>query len=58
MSDEQIVSMINPEIAEEIVSLPTEVSAEQVEQPEEQLDLFTEEDLGLNTDFNQDDFKC
>ena len=40
VSDEQIVSMINPEIAEEIVSLPTEVSAEQVEQPEQQLSLF------------------
>jgi hypothetical protein len=40
MSDDQIVSMINPGIAEEVVSLPAEVSAEQVVQPGEQLGLF------------------
>jgi hypothetical protein len=62
VSDEQIVSMINPGIEEEIVPLPTETSTqtvtEQVVTPGEQLELFSEEDLGLNTDFNQDDFKC
>jgi hypothetical protein len=49
-------------IEKEIVTLPTEeVIAEptqEVGQPGEQLGLFTEEDLELNTDFNQDDFKC
>jgi hypothetical protein len=40
VSDEQIVFMINPGIAEEVVSLPAEVSAEQVVQPGEQLGLF------------------
>jgi hypothetical protein len=62
LSDEQIVSMINPGIEENVVSLPVETPAEvvseEVIQLEEELDLLTEEDLGLNTDFNQDDFKC
>jgi hypothetical protein len=40
VSDEQIVFMINPGIAEEVVSLPAETSAEQVAQPGEQLGLF------------------
>ena len=61
-SDDQIVFMINPGIAEEVVPLPTEeVITEPTQvagQLGEQLGLFTEEDLGLNTDFNQDDFKC
>lgn len=58
LSDEQIVSMINPGIQKEIVSLPAEAIAEEVVTLGEQLGLFSEEDLGLNIDFNQDDFKC
>jgi hypothetical protein len=58
LNDEDIVNALAPQIQEEVVPLPIEVSAEQIVQPEEQLDLFTEEDLGLNTDFNQEDFKC
>lgn len=58
LTDSEIVNQFTPQIAEEIVSLPTETVTEQVVTSEEQLDLFSEEDLGLNTDFNQDDFKC
>ena len=59
LNDKEIVDAIAPQIEEEVVPLPTkEVITEQVGQPGEQLDLFSEEDLGLNTDFNQDDFKC
>jgi hypothetical protein len=54
LSDEEIVNQIAPEIKEEIVSLPTK----EVVQPVEQLDLFTEKDLGLDKDFNQENFKC
>jgi hypothetical protein len=54
LSDDEIVNQFAPQIAEEVVPLQTE----EVVQTGEQLDLFTEEDLGLNTDFNQDDFKC
>ena len=35
-----------------------EIKSKEEIQPGQQLDLLTEEDLGLNTDFNQDDFKC
>ena len=40
VSDEQIVSMINPGIEENVVSLPIETVTEQVAQPEQQLSLF------------------
>jgi len=57
LSDNQIVEIINPEIEKEIVSLPVE-TPEQLVKSEKQVDLFSEQDLGLDKDLNQEDFKC